>query len=78
MKLLKTHPHTFERQGYEVDQERQETREKKKPYPKGVGNNNTSTKAIAIPSARGAWGENVLAETGEVGTKEVTQSCATV
>ena len=31
--LLKSHPHTSERRGYETDKKRQEKRERKEAYP---------------------------------------------
>ena len=64
MRLLETHSHTPEQQGYEADKERQETRER----------NNTSTKAIAIPTAGEAWGANLFTETRKVEPKRVIQS----
>ena len=52
MRLLKTHPHTSERQGYEADKARQQKREAKEAYPQGTRKTST-TKTTAISPARG-------------------------
>ena len=73
MRLLKTHSHTFARQGYEASKVRQT----KKERTEGLAvrdRKKSSTKAIAIPPATGV-GQKLSTEKRKVDTKSEAVLC---
>ena len=52
MRLLKTHPHTSERQGYEADKARQQKREAKEASPQGTRKTSTTAVEAALPDTK--------------------------